>query len=69
MLANVVFLLFIVISSAGGYVHYDYHPMKDMQTCLEVLDHTKTDVAKGGDAESGVAFSCVNGRANQRRKQ
>lgn len=57
-----VFLIALVLNGSGNGSHRWSYPMQSMEVCLASVSAAKTDVAKNGDAEQGVAIFCTNGK-------
>lgn len=53
-----IFLYIFVITGAGDDVYRNRISMPSFVECQETIKHSKTDIAKGGDAESGIAMFC-----------
>lgn len=57
------FLVVLVLNGTGSGWRLNYLPMENEQTCSKAVKEAKTDIAKGGDAEQGVAIFCAQGKA------
>jgi hypothetical protein len=59
MTASAAYLIVAVIgASAGSNWFFQPYPQPDMETCRQNIAASKTDIAKGGDAEAGVVMFC-----------
>jgi hypothetical protein len=57
-----VFLVALILNGSGNGAFSRYYPMESMEACLASVKAARTDVAKNGDAEQGVALFCTNGK-------
>ena len=59
-----VFLVVLILNGPGNGYSFNYHEMPSLEACYQVIEKSKTDIAKGGDAEMGVALYRARDKAS-----
>lgn len=63
---EIVFLIILTLTNTGNSTfEHSYHTMPDLETCLEVVNNAKINVATGGDTEAAVVMYCAFDKAKR----
>jgi len=55
---DTVFLVVVLLNGSGNGLFYSYLPQQSMSECEARLKSAVVEIAKGGDAEQGIAIFC-----------
>lgn len=61
-----VWLLIMTLNTTGNPWFERYYEFPTMEDCQKSLAASKTDLAKGGDAEAAVVMACVVNKSSVR---
>jgi hypothetical protein len=58
------YLVVMTLPSTGqSYFNFNYHKVSDLETCYDLIEHSRIEIPTGGDAEAVVTMYCVPSKA------